>query len=627
MNLTAPHSCGQYQNGALITQKQAIIIRRIHCIIFSFRSSIAFPIGLLTMPAPVNVRLPQTSSIDQGIHQQNTVVTNYIFSPLPLGQTRLLKLHGGVGRLRCTLLVVDESSPPPYEALSYVWGAQAESISIQLNDRNYFVGQNLWFALLRLRLRHSDRILWVDALVINQIDKKEKGTEVSKMSTRYSLASRTLIWLGQGKYQIEESLRAIADCDVDNAILTSAPGGTGLSVSRHVENVLGVEYWKRAWVVQELMHSAKALILYGTASVSFDQFTKVVDGGVQKLSFGAGLTTFGETRLFIRPGSDQRKEYLRLNSWLDHYCGQRDCTEWRDRIFAYYCCFPPTVRENLAIDYTMSRKRIALDVTAAWIISEKNLEFLSEPGCREEWGLVERVPSWIPNYFGSRIHPKLRLGSRHVSKESTGSFYYRISEDRLILTVKGRWLGTIEQVGKELMYEDAPEGLPTYISNQVIGCKGCLSTLEPGLTALIKIFYGRERIQAKFAEQPEIIQNIAASWIPVDSGDDESTKSTLAALVDLIYLSSIGNRPIFRYAKIRDEVDGTIPFGFGTANIKSGDRLCEVAGCSNTLIFRIIGRQCLLVGNAYMPQNTRPSPLEQDTVGMRPPFVEEIDIC
>jgi hypothetical protein len=151
----------------------------------------------------------------KGLNQRNVYAAARIYGPLKPGELRLLKLYQGIRRLRCSLLTTSDDPPPEYEALSYVWGSQADVKSIHLNNRLYFVTSNLFHALLKLRLRDKDRILWINALVINQSDLAERATEVAKLSAIFSKAIKTLVWLGQGNSRIEADMVTLANCNVE----------------------------------------------------------------------------------------------------------------------------------------------------------------------------------------------------------------------------------------------------------------------------------------------------------------------------------------------------------------------------------------------------------------------------
>lgn len=113
---------------------------------------------------------------------------------------RLLELLPGVGneRVQCRLLVSPDTASLPYEALSYVWGNPKSQSSITINGAPYQITPNLHSALQCLRLKESPRILWTDALCINQSNKAEKAIQVARMGDIYKFADRVVIHLGPG---------------------------------------------------------------------------------------------------------------------------------------------------------------------------------------------------------------------------------------------------------------------------------------------------------------------------------------------------------------------------------------------------------------------------------------------
>ena len=105
-----------------------------------------------------------------------------------------------------------------YEALSYVWGDAKETMSITIDQCFFNVTKNLYAALLGLRDDYFDRILWADAICINQLDEREKEKQIWLMSRIYGYASRVIVWLGksesthgQNSDRALEEIRAIAE--------------------------------------------------------------------------------------------------------------------------------------------------------------------------------------------------------------------------------------------------------------------------------------------------------------------------------------------------------------------------------------------------------------------------------
>jgi hypothetical protein len=97
----------------------------------------------------------------------------------------------------------------PYDALSYVWGDCVNPESISIGRHKLFVTQNLYRALSRLRHRSIERILWVDAVCINQSDIPEKEQQIRFMAKIYAQANRVIVWLGEGADNSDQALEEI----------------------------------------------------------------------------------------------------------------------------------------------------------------------------------------------------------------------------------------------------------------------------------------------------------------------------------------------------------------------------------------------------------------------------------
>jgi hypothetical protein len=98
---------------------------------------------------------------------------------------------------------------PPYEALSYTWGNPAEKSPINISGAVFSAQRNLKSALHHLRYPDKVRILWVDALCINQSDNEEKSVQVARMGDIYRNAEQTTVWLGEAE---DDSHETIEEC-------------------------------------------------------------------------------------------------------------------------------------------------------------------------------------------------------------------------------------------------------------------------------------------------------------------------------------------------------------------------------------------------------------------------------
>ncbi|KUJ08711.1 HET-domain-containing protein, partial [Mollisia scopiformis] len=112
---------------------------------------------------------------------------------------RLLKILPGLEHavIKCELEVVDLESRPRFEALSYVWGNPNPPNTIECNNQPHSVTPNLALAIRRLRMPDGTRVVWIDAICVNQEDLNERSQQVQLMREIYSQAWRVVVWLGE----------------------------------------------------------------------------------------------------------------------------------------------------------------------------------------------------------------------------------------------------------------------------------------------------------------------------------------------------------------------------------------------------------------------------------------------
>jgi hypothetical protein len=115
--------------------------------------------------------------------------------------------------LRCNLFEYPlrncDNSSHPYEALSYVWGSETKPRFILIDGQNLGVTENLYTLLLRLQAHNCSRIIWVDAVCINQTNEEEKETQISLMAEIYAKAIRVIVWLGKTEDNSDQALERI----------------------------------------------------------------------------------------------------------------------------------------------------------------------------------------------------------------------------------------------------------------------------------------------------------------------------------------------------------------------------------------------------------------------------------
>ncbi|KAF2106968.1 heterokaryon incompatibility protein-domain-containing protein [Lophiotrema nucula] len=123
------------------------------------------------------------------------------YEPLDLegGPFRLLRLLCSRDREAAIACELFEASgdrlTTRFEALSYTWGSTKRARNITVNGKPLAITENLHAALFELRLP-EDRILWIDAICIDQKNEKERGHQVQQMGYIFGQARRVIFWLG-----------------------------------------------------------------------------------------------------------------------------------------------------------------------------------------------------------------------------------------------------------------------------------------------------------------------------------------------------------------------------------------------------------------------------------------------
>ena len=177
----------------------------------------------------------------------------YAESALDTGdrEFRVLRLLPGelVDEIRCSVAKYSLNAPPQYEALSYTWGASHYGRTIIVNGvSNFPVTDNLFSALRRLRRQDQPRVLWVDAICINQHDIEERNSQVSQMGEIYRATGTLLIWLGDDDRTAK----------VKAGLRLGEPGKPLTSLKSSFVDALActAPRWStRIWVVQEVVQA------------------------------------------------------------------------------------------------------------------------------------------------------------------------------------------------------------------------------------------------------------------------------------------------------------------------------------------------------------------------------------
>ncbi|RYP78247.1 hypothetical protein DL771_000724 [Monosporascus sp. 5C6A] len=369
-------------------------------------------------------------------HKQTQNEDKYQYSPLPgSGSIRLLRLmphEDKNARIQCQLFdypLRDSSEGTHlYEALSYVWGDDGNRQPILIDNHELKVTSNLHAALLRLRDRLLQRVIWIDAICINQGDANEKGQQVQSMANIYAKASRVIVWLGEAA---ADSDQAIED------IRTAAEQFSGFLISgtgqQAILTLLQRPWFQRIWVLQEVAAARHVLIKCGFTEI--DGYGFCLGLSALKLPYAthANLQALICSVTYLIRGSVSRRRYATsrpgrfsldirpLGELMDMY-HTRKATEHHDKVYALLgmSSDDPTVA-GLSASYEVSWKQLFQQLIH-FILCErvsvdtwdgKEIAVIKGKGCiLGEVSSVERDTTWedrqhvgitwknVPIYFG-----------------------------------------------------------------------------------------------------------------------------------------------------------------------------------------------------------------------------------
>jgi hypothetical protein len=292
-----------------------------------------------------------------------------------LRSIRLLKLQPASTRdqeIVCELIErsLDEQNGKKieYEALSWSWGTGPWNAKIKIREADetyvFKVAPSIVHALKALRQKRRDRVLWVDAICINQKEPTEKNHQVPMMSSIYGGAKKVCIWLGEGdvdsKIAIDFIKQEVLKLQSFDELCESQEA---TAQWRAMLNLMKRSWFSRRWVVQEIALANDAELHCGTKTIPWKDFADAVqlfvevESATHRLSevmrmdpafyhipgwfeyvsaLGASLLVEATGMLFrvSKPSTDKTRHPLLSLEYLVSRLSVFEATEPRDTIYA-----------------------------------------------------------------------------------------------------------------------------------------------------------------------------------------------------------------------------------------------------------------------------------------------------
>ncbi|RSM03811.1 hypothetical protein CEP52_007197 [Fusarium oligoseptatum] len=328
--------------------------------------------------SPAEFVFAQGSAVFKGVTSACLSPSTYHYAPLPEDCIRLLWLMPHENKdapIQCQLfdylLLGSRGGTHLYEALSYVWGSPEKTQSIFTPTGCVPVTENLHAALSRLRDGSLPRIVWADAVCINQDDMEERDRQVKAMAKIYAKASRVIVWLEEtpagghgdapsdGDLALEEIRRAAAGSG-------SVQSSANRSSHKAVLHLLQRSWFRRIWVLQEVAAARHVLIMCHSTEIEGHAFCS----GLKHLDLSEAPAVQSRIKSAVylikdavfRPkavvsSSDRFSLGIAsLGELVDMY-HNREATDRRDKVYALLgMSSDVTIRADLMPDYKASWK-------------------------------------------------------------------------------------------------------------------------------------------------------------------------------------------------------------------------------------------------------------------------------
>jgi hypothetical protein len=359
----------------------------------------------------------------------------------------------------------------PYEALSYVWGSEADAETLLLCRHEFHVTQNLHSALLALRQPSKDRMLWIDALCINQGNDDEKGTQIPLMGDIYKRAKQVIAWLGSPTNDMMPGLRWLGDVAEAGDIKSCFPKHDSFDDARlGVQLLLSCDYWNRAWVVQEMAFANPFHLQCGPFSIPYTAFLnclKMASGVTSTVLLSSShmpnqtIAAAHFRNRSLSPGSACLKP-ITVTTFLDRLVNKR-CRDPRDSVFAFYNLFSRELQNSLPspTDYCrQTAQNTLLEAICAMILSERSLYAITiksrqkvPNGKEDNW--QHDLPSWCPYVrtpFTLEDSLSDSLGKSNSGTRTADDFFFDNTGKRI--RVRGFAIATVSRILARCRHRD-----------------------------------------------------------------------------------------------------------------------------------------------------------------------------
>ncbi|GKT50828.1 heterokaryon incompatibility protein 6, OR allele [Colletotrichum spaethianum] len=336
--------------------------------------------------------------------------------------SRAAELRGSL--LNTTLAACDYDLIDPYTALSYVWGSAEKLCRICLDGHNgnlFAITTSLDDALRDLRDATRVRRVWADAFCIDQLNVAERNAQVSLMGRIYSTAHSTVIHLGN----LTPELSGVSAFPRESTSDASEGGPGGIAAETR-RGLLAKPWFKRVWVLQELVLSKDPWVQCGNRRIRWNDFCRHLLGNAAGNS--RSPHDGDEALRVLADMNSSRANNARLPLHLAIQARRGlGATDPRDFVYANFGIISDlaVVNRYLKVDYSISLAETFSKV-ARYMFDQFGVEKTSGSG---------QAPSWAPDWTRGASYTVPMYKDNHLSQMKLKGIHHAFTYGNLPLVL------------------------------------------------------------------------------------------------------------------------------------------------------------------------------------------------
>jgi hypothetical protein len=363
---------------------------------------------------------------------------NYVSLDPAKNTIRLLGLLPGEAsdHIQCEIKEVPLSQKPVYEALSYAWGDPTACVTITVENKQHAVTRSLDIALRHLRSTTEVRVLWIDALCINQKDNNEKSHQVHMMKSIFQSASRVIIWLGEEQHNSDIAMELIADMPHLEIKEPEEDDEKMRNAWEALRHLFLRSWWNRIWVVQEIAFSATDPLIgcghkwlpWKAFEVAILTFLRLTNDPIASKTIEKFANPTAATLVLTRNRYSAGLCSWRLDKLLPATTNF-NATDSRDYVYALLGMANNEDRLAVIPDYSKSVAEVYTQVAKYLLKLDVNML------CYRNAFPHRELPSWVPDW-AARNHIMLWKKDLYRASGNTAPLF-KISDSPPVLSIDG----------------------------------------------------------------------------------------------------------------------------------------------------------------------------------------------